>query len=345
MNKLLIILFLLPITGIAQGKYSSAGKKYFKQATQAYAEGNTNEALQLFKDCVQEDPDFAEAHLNLATIYSHKKKYDLALIYARRAYFYNKYQPEVYTELGSAYLRNGMYDSSRVILKRAYTEFNVNSDELLVMLATSLNKTGYYDEAMEHLNTVLMRYPNNPAALNERATAYFHMEEYEKAELDFQQVLEFTNDKTPVYANLANLYVSSGNDEKAEEYMNKAIEGGTESDQIEMLILKGNFYRGQGKMDEASEAFEKAFALDNENPIVLNNQASILIDKEEYAAAWEKCDAALAINSEMMEAYFNRGIANEMLRKTTEACLDWEQAFILGSTVAEEYLNSPVCTE
>ena len=49
--------------------------------------------------------------------------------------------------------------------------------------------------------------------------------------------------------------------------------------------------------------------------------------------------------AEMMEAYFNRGIANEMLRNVEDACSDWEQAFILGSEKAEEYLNSPTCNE
>jgi hypothetical protein len=34
-----------------------------------------------------------------------------------------------------------------------------------------------------------------------------------------------------------------------------------------------------------------------------------------------------------------------MLRNVQDACSDWEQAFILGSEIAEEYLNSATCNE
>ena len=46
-----------------------------------------------------------------------------------------------------------------------------------------------------------------------------------------------------------------------------------------------------------------------------------------------------------MEAFYNRGIANEMLRNVEAACADWEEAFILGSEKAEKFLNSPTCNE
>ena len=45
-----------------------------------------------------------------------------------------------------------------------------------------------------------------------------------------------------------------------------------------------------------------------------------------------------------MEAFFNRGIAKEMLKDLEGACADWEDAFFLGSENAEKYVNSPACT-
>ena len=79
--------------------------------------------------------------------------------------------------------------------------------------------------------------------------------------------------------------------------------------------------------------------------MVLANQGAVAIHQENFQIAWEKCSAALDIDGENMADDVNRGIANERRRKTADACLDWEQAFILGSEEAEEYLNSPICSE
>jgi hypothetical protein len=56
------------------------------------------------------------------------------------------------------------------------------------------------------------------------------------------------------------------------------------------------------------------------------------------------CDKALTLNPEYMEAFFNRGVAKEMLKDLKGACADWEDAFFLGSENAEKYINSPACT-
>jgi len=45
-----------------------------------------------------------------------------------------------------------------------------------------------------------------------------------------------------------------------------------------------------------------------------------------------------------MEAFFNRGIAKEMLKDLDGACADWHDAFMLGSENAEKYVNSPACS-
>lgn len=112
-----------------------------------------------------------------------------------------------------------------------------------------------------------------------------------------------------------------------------------------LLLLEGNNYRESGDPDRALEAYEKAFELNNSDAIILTHQAVALIDLEDYQKAIEKCNEAIAINPEQMEAYFNRGIALEMIRDVVGACSDWQQAFILGSLEAIQYLNGPVCNE
>ena len=90
------------------------------------------------------------------------------------------------------------------------------------------------------------------------------------------------------------------------------------------------------------------FVLKMTEELLGNNPDLVLtpeIDLEDYVAAIEKCDTAININPNLMEAYFNRGIAKEMTRDLEGACLDWQRAFVLGSQRAIEYLNGSVCNE
>ena len=345
MKKIVVLLLLCPLLSLAQSKYSGVGKKLFKQATQAYSEGNIDEAVRLFKDCINQDPNFAEAHLNLATINYYRGRFDLALSYAKRAYNYNRYQPEVYVQLGKAYFQNGQYDSCVTMLSTAVTEFNNETEDVFLHLAKALNKVGNYQQAIVYLDKVIEQNPKSGAAYNERGISDFNNGDFESATADFNQALSLIPGEAGIYTNLANLAIANEDVEQAMEYIEKAKETATNKEQVQLLILQGNFYRASGDIENAENAYNRAFELDNNNAVVLNNQASIFIDKDNYKAAWEKSNRALELNNEMMEAYFNRGIANEMLRKTEEACLDWEQAFILGSEKAEEYLNSPTCAE
>jgi tetratricopeptide (TPR) repeat protein len=340
---LLVVLF--PMVVLGQTKYSSAGKKFFKQATEAYVAGNVEAAIGFFEDCVDSDPNFAEAHLNLATIYYHRGYFEKSLECAQNAYAHNRYQPEVYVELGKSYFQNGYYDSSVVMLTRAVTEFNNTSDDVYLHLAKSLTRTGDNETALEFLEKILTKNPNHAAALNERGTAYYNLGDYENALADYNAALEQAPGEATIYSNLANLALATGDTIAVEENLAKAMETATSAEKINLLLMKGNIQASAGNLDEAEATFGEAFAIDESNVGVLVNQAALLISRDDYEKAWLKCNDALEIDNQSMEAYFNRGIANEMLRRTEDACLDWEQAFILGSEKAEEYLNSPACTE
>ena len=109
--------------------------------------------------------------------------------------------------------------------------------------------------------------------------------------------------------------------------------------------MQGNYYHEKGDLDNAEKSFNEAFELDQSSAVVLTNQAAVMIDKENFEGAIEKCTEAIDLDGTQTEAYFNRGIAYEMMRKTEEACSDWEEAFIMGAVKAEDYHNIPTCNE
>jgi tetratricopeptide (TPR) repeat protein len=344
MKVFLFFIFLIPLVSTAQVKYNSESKKLYNKALKEYKAGKTVEALELFEACVAADSRYVEAYLNISNIKYASKDYASAVSNAQKAYSNNKFAPAVYAQLGKSFYMNGQADSSKLYLEKGLSMGNTSESDRF-FLAKSYLQTEDYDKAISQLNEITKTSEKNAAIFNARGRANYLTGNYESAEADFKKALELEPNSTVAFSNLANAVLASGKTDDAIGYIEKGMVDAKDDDKVQMLILSGNYYHQKGEYENASKAFDDAIALDAKNVVVLNNQAALLLDQDQYESAISKCNEALDIQPEMMEAYFNRGIANEMLRKVEQACDDWEHAFILGSEKAEEYLNSATCNE
>lgn len=344
MNKVLLMVFLLPLLVFGQGNYPLAAKKIFKQAQSEYKKGNKQEALKLYESCIQQEPTFSEAYLNMSIIEYSNKEYAKSLDHSKTALKYNKVQSAIYSQVGKSFFMTGDFDSSAYYLDRAII-FGANSESDYYYLASAENKRHNHDKAISQINKSIKTNSSNADYYMVRGDANFGLDDYESAKADYEKALSLNQNNNSIYKSLANVYIKLGESEKAIENIDKGINNAQGEEKINFLILKGNYYHQIGDLENAEKFFNEAFALNNQSSIVLTNQAAVLIDKGEFENAVEKCNSAIDIDPTQTEAYFNRGIANEMLRKTDEACSDWEEAFIMGAVKAEEYLNSPTCNE
>jgi tetratricopeptide (TPR) repeat protein len=342
-NIFLILLF-IPFLGFSQKKYNLKSRKTYKQAQESLKNGNKSEAMILFKQCVSEEPQYIEAFHNMSVIEFDNKNYKKSISYSNQVLDLNKTKAPVYLQMAKSYFMLENYDSS-IYYSKIATVLNSKSDEAFYILAKSENNIKKYEKALNHINKAVEINPNESDYYNVRGVAYFGIEDYDNALKDFKQVLALNPNNTGVYKNIANVYIAKGEAAKAIEYIDKGILDSKGQDKVQYLILKGNYYHSIGKLDDARAAFLEAQKINNQSPVVLTNLAAVLIDKGEFESAVENCTKAIEIDPTLTEAYFNRGIANEMLRKTDEACSDWEEAFILGAVKAEDYLNSPTCNE
>ncbi len=344
MRNIFLALLFIPFLSFSQNKYNLKSRKTYKQAQETLKSGNKTEALSLYKKCVSEEPTYIEAFHNMSVIEYDNKNYKKSIDYSSQALELSKTKAPVYTQLAKSYFMTENYDSSAYYANVA-TLLNPQSDESFYILAKSENNIKKYEKALKHINKAIEINPSASDYYNVRGVSYFGLEEYDKALEDFKHTLQLDPNKTNVYKNIANVYIAQGESDKAIEYIDKGILDSKGEDKVQYLILKGNYYHSIGKLDDAKAAFLEAKELNNQSPVVLTNMAAVMIDKGDFEGAVENCTKAIELDPTMTEAYFNRGIANEMLRKTDEACSDWEEAFILGAVKAEDYLNSPTCNE
>ena len=344
MKKVLLFVMLLPILALAQKSYSEAAIEVFKQGNTAYAAGNLTEAFDMYSKATQLESGYAEAYINMSSIRFEQKNYSDALKYGRLANNIEKVQYSIFSSLGKAYYMNAYYDSAVYCLERIKV-FKPHTDEEKYFLAAARVGAEDFVEASKIAEELYNKNPNNSDYNVLMGNVNFGLGEYDKAIANYNKALEIKPENKFIYSNIANNYIKLGESEKAISYIDKGIAATEGRDKVAFLILKGNYYQSVDDLDNADKAFDEAYKIQPENANIIVNQAAILIEREQYESAIERCNLALEKNPESKEAYYNRGIANEMVRNVSQACSDWEEAFILGSEKAEKFLNSPACNE
>lgn len=82
---------------------------------------------------------------------------------------------------------------------------------------------------------------------------------------------------------------------------------------------QGNLFLKEQKYQEAIDAYTRAIELDGSNPIFYSNRAQVHIKMESYGLAIADCDAALAVDSGFVKAYYRKGVSLMALLNYREA--------------------------
>ena len=344
MKNVLLFAFLLPTLLMAQSSYSDSAMQIFEQGNSAFQSGELTEAFGFYQKAVAMEPEYAEAYINMSSIKFQEKAYDESLELARKAYNIEKVQYTILSQLGKAYYMNGYYDSAVFCLERVEI-FKPASTEEQYFLAAAKVGAGNFSDAKVVANKLYNSDPNNSDYNVLMGNVNFGLGAYDKAMENYNKAIELSPESKYIYSNIANNYIKLGESEKAIDYIDKGVAATEGREKISFLVLKGNYYKSIDDLENAEKTFNEAFDIQPNNVSVIVNQAAVLIDMEKYESAIEKCNAAIELDNQSKEAFFNRGIAKEMTRKVKEACEDWEEAFILGSEKAEVFLNSPACNE
>lgn len=346
MRLILIITILISLNARAQDAlYAEQVIANYESGVVAYHNNNHDAARSYFTKCITADSSCFEAYYGLGLIHFEENKFDQSLLYANKARILRPFDSQLTGLIGRIYFQKSNYPKAETFLKRAISIGDQNTENILY-LALSLQKQNNYSSALRYLNQLIASNPSEADYHYKRALLYLEMEDYSAAKVDLQNASEIADSPLEnIYWNLATATLQLGEGEEFLSHIAEGLKIANRDEKILLLILKGSFYRDIGEYETAELHYNQAYALQNDNPFILMHQAAVLIDLEKYEFAIEKCDSALILNPNQSEAYFNRGIANEMIREVEQACIDWQKAFVLGSQKAIQYLNGPVCNE
>ncbi len=145
-------------------KVPKEARKQFEKAAKATQKGRTDEAIVLLQKALEIDPDYMEAHVNLAARLMHKGQVDAAVPHLEQAIKLDPASAPAYLNLGIAFLYQGKVKDAERAAREAAKLDPVNPNNRYV-LGLALATEEQDEEALRLLRSVEHQIPRARVAV------------------------------------------------------------------------------------------------------------------------------------------------------------------------------------
>ena len=371
---------------------------YLEKARISIEAGDLDKARIELKNVLQIDPKDAQAYFQLGNVFEQKKDYRKAFGNYSKATELNPENLEYHAKIGRFYLALAG-DIDRAIEKRdlilnkdandigglllkagiLYKQKDKASAKKIAMdifskhpehienalfLSTLYLREKQYDDSLNVLNGCIKENPGNVTLKNMLANTYFVAGKHELAEKSYKGILE---NKPELFANhmkLVMFYQKTGDSEKAEDVLRKAIQEDEDDSERKLILVKfiqqvksnqeainelnslivknpkmgelrlalGKLYLSESKFDEAKKVFDAAVSDFSEDSVGIKSRvylAKLFMQKENI-------DAAVSIIDDAVKISPNDTQVNFVKAKLQLVSKDYEDAIISLRTVVKD---------
>jgi tetratricopeptide (TPR) repeat protein len=179
---------------------------YVERAAYNLANSDMDAARADVEKALDLDGNSSKAYYILAKIELLSDDYKKALVAAQTANELDVTYLPVYLVLGKAYQMNGLFDDAVAALV-IYNYNNPGDITAMVSLATGLNAAGYYKDAIDLLDEVILKDKKQAEAYYLRGVSYLGLEEYKKASDDLKLAIAYDPNDFDAYIGLAQVYI------------------------------------------------------------------------------------------------------------------------------------------
>jgi tetratricopeptide (TPR) repeat protein/predicted AlkP superfamily phosphohydrolase/phosphomutase len=257
---------------VAGGQSSLANLANYYHKNGKYAE-----AIEIYKQMLEAEPDNIDAKIGMSTAYIKSGKAELGVRMLNEILERHPDNLEVLHTLGNYYVDAGDGPMALAVAERAL-KVDANNGESHFIKGIGLQRMGRYQEAAEA----------------------------------FRKAITLAPDMPEIYADLAMIYVNSGRAQEAMDLVDKALELSPERPDI--LYIKGLALGRMGNTVEALHMFSKVMELDDTHMPACLAAAGILFSRGEYDSVLALCDAA-ADRAGGYTAYLHDMKANTYVKK------------------------------
>ena len=336
---------------IAEKRYSAA-ISYLKDAPPdevlalnlaiAYSKnGNTTEAQQVLSAIVKEHPDYAQAHVNLAILYTQQSRYRDAAEEFRQALQLDPADDVARISYAKALIILAQFDVA-LPLAEDYLRRKPNDFEALYIMGAVNRGLGKYVEAEQMLSRAVALEPNHYDAHYDLGFVLAKLGKPEQAKQQLEKALQINPSSSEARFQLASVLRTLGQKDQANQelkvFQQKKADT-VKQDVAGIKVNQANEYLVTGEVQKALDLYREALT-DNPGDARTHYDYALALDRGgDLAAERDALVKSIALNAAFAPAHNQLGLLELQAGQLTQAEEQLKLAISLDPQYAEAQSN------
>ncbi len=280
---------------------------------------------------IQKSPQNASLYYNRGNALHRLQEDSLALDDFKMAISLDSTQAAYYSAIGDLLFEHKDISGSIPWFQKAVA-INPDDPQSHLKFAKMLIYTKEYTKAFNTINTVLRQDVYNPEGYFLKGMIYKDMNDTAKAISSFQTALNVMPDYKDAIIQLGQIYALQSNPIALQYYTNAFR---LDTGDVFPLFAKGVFHQQQGQPEQAKEQYRECIRRDHQYADAYYNMGFLYLEQDSIDKAWRHFDLLTRISPTDAEAYYHRGVCNELLEKKQDAAADFRQALVFDKDYPE----------
>jgi tetratricopeptide (TPR) repeat protein len=298
--------------------------------------GRMDEAIRHCEEALRIKPEYPEAHCNLAIILEGRGRTDEAIRHYREALRIKPDFAEAHCSMGSALEGRGQTDDAITHYREAL-RIKPDFAEAHSNLAIALVARGRTDEAIRHFYEALRIKPDLAKTHYNLGIALTTQRRTDEAIIHYQESLRIEPDLAEAHYNLAIVLGARGQSAEAFRHYQEALR--IKPDFADAHYNLANALARQGQNDEAIRHYQDALRANPDYAEAHSNLAIALMLRGQTDEAIRHYQDALRVKPDYLEAHYNLATALESRGQTEAAVTHYRQALRANPDLVQALRN------
>ena len=260
---------------------------------------------------------------NRGVMYTHRKKWELALSDYSKAIQINPKDAVVYYNRGIVYADQKKWDLAIADYNKAI-QINPKYVKTYINRGSLYYKRKKGDLAIADYSKAIQINPNIVIVYINRGSLYYKQKKWDLAIADYSKVIQINPKYVDAYNNRGNVYAEQKKWELALVDYNKAMQ--INSNNALTYNNRGNVYKNQKKWELALADYNQAIQINRNDAKVYYNRGVLYAEQKKWELALVDFSKAIKINPNDVDAYVFRGLVYLQKGDKQKAIEDLQQA-------------------